>query len=226
MAGPDTARVFNSLLSTLSSLFKSKSSRRRPIFRTSLEGIDGTELKDWGAPVFTSFPSFQIPPSELPARFELKPLGPGKVPWLEILDLQSTDEYAELVSNPWSDKRKCSNTFSPFVAEVPIMLIYKTVPDQVPLMMATDRAGIETPTQQQQMGEYSLTYSQELSLIMFGILFIVFIGVAVIRAIAGIKRKLRHHYIVHCCLALSFDRSGMCAHLYIISRIVPVILHL
>ena len=93
-------------------------------------------------------------------------------------------------------------------------------------MITADRAGIETPIQQQRMGEYNLTYSQELSLVMFGILFIVFIGAAVIRAIARMERKLRHHYIVHCCLALSFDRSGICTHLYMVSRIAPVILHL
>lgn len=199
---PDAAPALNRLLSTISSLFKPRSPRQRASLGTSGEGIDSIEVKD------------RVIPSQLPADFELKPAGPEKQPWSKILDLQSADEYAESMSNPLSNKRKRSSTLSPSTAEVPIMLTHKTVQVQALLMMATDRAGIETPTQQQRMGKYSLTYPQELSFAMFSIFFIVFIGAAIIRAMVKIERQLRHYYMVHWCLALSFERRGICIRLH------------
>lgn len=199
---PDAAPAPNRLLSTISSLLKPRSPRQRTSFGTSGEGINSIEVMD------------RVIPSQLPAHFELKPAGPEKQPWSKILDLQSADEYAESISNPSSDKRKRSSTLSPSMAEVPIMLTHKTVQVQALLMMAADRAGIETPTQQQRMGKYSLTYPQELSLIMFGILFIVFIGAGAIRVMVKIERQLRHYYMVHCCLTLRRDRGWICVRLH------------
>ncbi|PUU78404.1 hypothetical protein B9Z19DRAFT_1065086 [Tuber borchii] len=189
---PDTTTAPNRLLSAISSPFKPRPPRQRASFGTSGEGIDSIEVKG------------RVIPSHLPADFELKPAGPEKQPWSKIPDLQSADEYAEPMSNPWGDKRKRSSTFSPSMTEVPIMLTHKTVQAQALLMMATDRAGIETPTQQR-MGKYSLTYPQELSFAMFGIFFIVFMGAAIIRAMAKIERQLRHYYM---CKALRSRTTG------------------
>ena len=97
---PDATPAPNRLLSTISSVFKSKSSRRSPSFRTSAEGIDSIEVKD------------RVISSQLPADFKLGTAGPEKELWSQILDLQSTDGYEELISNSCGDKGKHSSTFS------------------------------------------------------------------------------------------------------------------
>ncbi|PUU78403.1 hypothetical protein B9Z19DRAFT_1084230 [Tuber borchii] len=95
---PDATRAPSRLLSTISSLFKSKSSRRNPSFRTSVEGTDSVEVKD------------RVVSSQLPADFELKTAGPEKKLWSKIPDLQSTDEYAASISNFRIEKGKHSST--------------------------------------------------------------------------------------------------------------------
>ena len=182
------------LLSAISSVFKYMSSSR-PLFHTQ-EGADGIAIMDSEVP---SIPITPLAPSQLPVPtgFELKPPGPEKEPWLGNIDLQGTDEYAELISNPWDDKLKRSSTFSPSLAEVLIMLTYYTVQDQELRVITLDRAGEGAPAQQQLKGEHSLVYSPELSLFIFILLIIVSMGAAIAWAVAKNKKKLRRP--IDCC---------------------------
>ncbi|PUU81860.1 hypothetical protein B9Z19DRAFT_1121634 [Tuber borchii] len=105
LAVPDATAVFHRFLCTISSIFKSKHTLD-PLFQTSPEEIEGIELQGLGIPSPLPLPPTSA--SELPTGFELKPAGPEKEPWLGDLGLQDTDEYGELVSNPWNDKHKRS----------------------------------------------------------------------------------------------------------------------
>jgi len=78
IADPDSRGVFRKILSTISSLLKSKPSSPS-IFLTSPEGIDGIDSNDWG--IFSLPPPYSpIAPSKAPARSKLKPPGPEKDP--------------------------------------------------------------------------------------------------------------------------------------------------
>ncbi|PUU78400.1 hypothetical protein B9Z19DRAFT_1126836 [Tuber borchii] len=159
---PDGMSGLNHLLSSISSIFKSKP----PSFRTSGEGIDGMKPKDLVTP------SLPVPPiitSEEPTGLETSP-------WSKVPDLQKTDDYDELMSNPWGDKLKRS-------IQYPARLI-----------MGMDRASIDTPVQQLWTGEYHLSYTQELSLVMLGSLITVFMVAAMIWAIVMVKIKRKPRY--------------------------------
>ena len=197
--------LLNSLIAAISSFFRSRTSLR-PIVSTSSEGIDSIELTDWvdpellptlstllPIPLPTPFPTPTptLPPlialSEQPAGFELKPPGPENVPWVKVPGLQDTEEYRQLTFNPWHYLRKRSGTISPlppFTAKISALLTYTPVQDQEGLMGA------------QQLGrEYRVSYSQGFSLVIFIFLVMGLVGVAVMRATATIKRKLRHRLV-------------------------------
>ncbi|PUU81861.1 hypothetical protein B9Z19DRAFT_1062346 [Tuber borchii] len=103
----DATSPINRLLSAITSIFEFISSSR-PLFQS--EGADGIVIMDSEVP---SIPITPLTPSRLPVPtgFELKPPGPEKESWMGIQVLQDTDEYTELTSNPWSEKRKRSSTF-------------------------------------------------------------------------------------------------------------------
>jgi len=199
---PGCRSFFNSLLAAISSFFKS-----RRISSTSSEGIDSIELTDWVYPEPSPTPLIPLPlplpiplptptptptpalpppiaPSEQPAGFELKPPGPENVPWLELPSLQHTEEYEGLMFNPWDYLRKRSSIISPLppsTAKVPALLTYPPVQGQEGLVRAL------------QIGrEYPVSYSQRFSLVIFVFLLMGLVGIAVMRATATIKRKLRH----------------------------------
>ena len=187
ISNSDTTGALSRLLSAISSIFKYMSSSR-PLFQTP-ERADGIAIMDSEVP---SIPITPLTPSQLPVPtgFDLKPPGPQKDPWLGNSDLQGTDEYAELISNVWDDKRKRSSTFSPSPVEVLIMLTYYTVQDQELLVIALDRAGEGAPAQQQLEGKHILACSPELSLFVFILLIIVSMGAAIAWAVAK-NKKLR-----------------------------------
>ncbi|PUU81863.1 hypothetical protein B9Z19DRAFT_1121639 [Tuber borchii] len=118
------------------------------------------------------FPPPQNPSPELPAGFELKPAGPEKVPWVELPDLQKTDEYEELTSNRWNYNRK------------------RSIEAQEPIMKMMERAGIHAHAQQQSQGEACLLYSKELSLSVSIFLIIVFMCAAAVLVFIITRRKV------------------------------------
>ena len=63
---PNATPAPNRLLSAISSVFKPKSSRQSPSFRTSAEGIDSIEIND------------RVISSQLPADFKLGTARPEK----------------------------------------------------------------------------------------------------------------------------------------------------
>ena len=102
LADPEAKGVFNRFLSSISSFFKAKSSRRPPP-----DGDESTPIMDWEVP---PIPITPLTPSQLPvpAGFELKPSEPEKEDWLEGADAESKDEYG--TSPDWlsyNHKRSC-----------------------------------------------------------------------------------------------------------------------
>lgn len=110
---PDGTYFFSELLTkvfdifmtlpSLSELFKPPTQRPPPTERGEI-----INLMDFPVPSISPTP---LTPSRLPipTGFELKPAGPEKEPWIDMPWLQSTDEYAELTSNPWQYKNKRSS---------------------------------------------------------------------------------------------------------------------
>jgi len=179
LAVSDLREVINLLLSTIRSLTKSKSSSG-PTSSTSEKEIDSIDSNDWGIFALPP-PAYPSPPPEPSPGFELKPAGPEKEPWLGIPSLQNSDDYEELVSNRWNYNRKRSSIiFSPsFIIMVPSLLTYIIVQYQDPLIKVVLPGG-----------EYSLSYSQKLSIFIFGLHIAVFICVAAMWAGQKLRRRL------------------------------------
>lgn len=74
------------------------------------------------------------------------------------------------------------------------LLTYKTVEAQEPLVIARDIPGIQAQVEQQPQGKscQCLSYSQELSLIIFICLIMVFTRFVIMTAMVRIERRLRH----------------------------------
>jgi len=80
------------------------------------------------------------------------------------------------------------------MVEIPTLLTYKTVEAQEPLVIANDTAGIESHVEQQLQREscQCLSHSQELTLIIFMCLVMVFMRFVIMSAMVKIERRLRH----------------------------------
>ena len=115
---PNAMAFLRHLFSAISSFIKSKFKRKKkkgwrthtltPIHVPPSEWPAGFEYLppepdtvDRGTQTWPLTPP-QNPTPELPAGFELKPAGPEKVPWVELPELENTDEYEELTSNRWN----------------------------------------------------------------------------------------------------------------------------
>jgi len=202
----DVAGICNRIIFAIASLFKSKP-RRRPNFNTSPEGIDSIELQDWGTPSLPPSipptrppsplpptrpptpPISEIAPPEQPAGFELTPPGPENIPWLESPDLQNTDEYDELMFNPWNYLRRRSSiipppppSLPPSIFRIPAVLTYTPVLDP----------GAQLPG-----GEFASPYTQAFMPAISIFLVAVFLSVTALWATANFKRKLRHRFTRH-----------------------------
>ncbi|PUU77059.1 hypothetical protein B9Z19DRAFT_1194303 [Tuber borchii] len=160
---PDGTGALNSVISTLSSLFKFKPSAPA-LFSSSRKEEETLELTN------LNFSSSGPPPApHPPTKFTLRPPGPQKEAWWETPDLLNTDRYQELISNPWKDNRR------------------RSVPDQEPASMAMNRT---TPVPQPAKGEHRLTYSQGIGLIIFIWLATIVTGGVLLWALALIQSRL------------------------------------
>ncbi|PUU81844.1 hypothetical protein B9Z19DRAFT_1062334 [Tuber borchii] len=174
----DTLRSLDQGLEKIISFIKSIPSYI-PLSNTYPYGVESSHILDQVVPYIPPTP---LTPSLLPVPtgFELKSPGPENVPWEEDPTLKKTNEYLELIENPWSYHRKRSSTGSPSITEVPKVLTHKIVQDYEPLAMALDGSGLGSSVRQLLGGGYYLTCSQELSLLIFIILAIVSIGSAIL----------------------------------------------
>lgn len=113
LTAPDGTGALNSVLSTLSSLFKFKPSAP-VLFSSSRNEEETLELTN-----LNISPSGPPPVAHPPSKFTSRPPGPQKEAWWETPDLLNTDGYEELISNPWKDNRRRSGTFPPSIVKNP-----------------------------------------------------------------------------------------------------------
>ncbi|PUU81840.1 hypothetical protein B9Z19DRAFT_1121607 [Tuber borchii] len=184
----DTLRSLDQGLEKIISFIKSIPSYV-PLSNTYLYGVESSHILDQVVPYIPPTP---LTPSLLPVPtgFELKSPGPENVPWEEDPTLKKTNEYLELIENPWSYHRK------------------RSIQDYEPLAMALDGSGLGSSVRQRLGGGYYLTCSQELSLLIFIIVAIVSIGSAILWTVRKSEKKLSRH-VDRCLAELDADEEKL-----------------
>ncbi|RPA94985.1 hypothetical protein L873DRAFT_1383219 [Choiromyces venosus 120613-1] len=154
----DATGALDSIMSTISSLFKPK---------PSFPPIYPPYPKPEEAPTSPS----RAPSPPPPGKFTLESPGPEKEAWWKTPGLAGTNEYAELMANPWKDNRRRS------VPEFHVMAINRT-------------HVIRAEQQQQPEVEYPLTVGEGVSLVAMAWTATILMWVCIVYFMVTFERKL------------------------------------